>query len=305
MGSTRQGEAVRVAPSGIWSVLATPFDCTGKVDHGALRAEVQWLGELGVRGVIANGVTSEAHKLSHEERCSAAETVRAVLPEGLGLVIGILGSSRPLLGAAAERARALRPDAIMVWAASDPGVVTDQIEAMQDLVADASGAPVIMQDAAFFGPPPLQPEDIAGAVNRSNYVCGVKIESPRSVERMQAVQRRLERPVRLIGGQAGRFMPLEYEVGARAFFVGPGFPDLYLPIYQELASGGELPDSWRTLVPLLDFMFQSAEFAIACYKRLLVARGVIANAAPRSPGATLQPIEEKYLLRLGHELGLM
>ncbi|MEP0766345.1 MAG: dihydrodipicolinate synthase family protein [Fimbriimonadia bacterium] len=305
MAEVQQREPEVAAPAGIWSVLATPFDAKGEADYGALHAEVQWLAELGVRGVIVNGVTSEAHKLSHEERCLAAETVRAALPDGTGLVIGILEPSYPLIRSAANRAGVLEPDAVMVWPGFSPVVNAKQFEAMQNTAAEASGAPVIMQDAAFFGPPPLQPEDIAAAIDRNEWVCGVKVEAPRSIERMQAIQQRLERPVMLIGGQGGRFMPLEYEVGARAFFIGPGFPDLYLSVLRELEANGDLAHSWRRLVPLLDFMFQSAEFATACYKRLMVERGVFINAKPRAPGATLLPIEEKYLLRLGHELGLL
>lgn len=302
--ATRQ-EPITAAPTGIWSVLATPFDERGKIDLGALRAETQWIAGTGIRGVIANGVTSEANKLSQEERYAVAETIRAALPAGVGLVVGILEPSEPLIRRAAARAGELGPDAIMVWPGFSPSVNADLVATMQSIAAEASGAPLIMQDAAFFGPPPLQPGEIAAVFNRSEHVSGVKVEAPRSVERMCAVRDRTERPVTLIGGQGGRYLPLEYAVGARAFFIGPGFPELYLPVFEELEEGGDLPDGWRRLVPLLDFMFQSAEFAIACYKRLLVARGVLAESAPRSPGATLHPVEEQHLLRLARALGLL
>ena len=60
---------------GVFPALLTPYDKTGAVDHGALRALVRYNLEKGVNGFYVCGSTSEAFLLTHEERKAIVETI--------------------------------------------------------------------------------------------------------------------------------------------------------------------------------------------------------------------------------------
>lgn len=60
---------------GVTCAMITPFDEKGKVDHGALRAHVDFLLEKGVDCLYPLGTTGEMYKLKEEERKMTAETV--------------------------------------------------------------------------------------------------------------------------------------------------------------------------------------------------------------------------------------
>lgn len=61
--------------SGIIAMLITPFDKNENVDHGALRAEVDWCMAQGCQGVVATPSIGEFACLSNEERWKCFETV--------------------------------------------------------------------------------------------------------------------------------------------------------------------------------------------------------------------------------------
>src|SRR5205085_6798101 len=61
--------------SGVFSVLPTPFDPTGEVDHQGLQRVIDLFIAGGVDGVTALGVTSEVARLSERERGRVFETV--------------------------------------------------------------------------------------------------------------------------------------------------------------------------------------------------------------------------------------
>jgi len=52
---------------GTITAMVTPFDRTGAVDYGALKAFVDWQCESGVEGICAVGTSGESPTLTHEE----------------------------------------------------------------------------------------------------------------------------------------------------------------------------------------------------------------------------------------------
>ncbi|GGK50839.1 dihydrodipicolinate synthase family protein [Salinarimonas ramus] len=73
--------------SGPMPALTTPFDDTGAIDTGALRANVDHLLAAGATGVVACGCTGEFWALSHAERKALyADAVKAVAGRGTCIV---------------------------------------------------------------------------------------------------------------------------------------------------------------------------------------------------------------------------
>ena len=61
------------SPKGTITALATPFDASGAVDFGALRALVEWQAACGVEGICSVGTSGESPTLSHREHIEVVE----------------------------------------------------------------------------------------------------------------------------------------------------------------------------------------------------------------------------------------
>ena len=58
---------------GTITAMVTPFDRSGAVDYGALKAFVDWQCENGVEGICAVGTSGESPTLTHEEHHKVIE----------------------------------------------------------------------------------------------------------------------------------------------------------------------------------------------------------------------------------------
>src|SRR6476620_6399215 len=97
--------------SGVYNIMATPFDDGGELDEASLRRLTEFQLEAGADGLTILGIMGEAHKLLDEERL---QVMRAVLEQVAGrrpVVVGVsaggpdaaiwLGQQAAALGAAA------------------------------------------------------------------------------------------------------------------------------------------------------------------------------------------------------------
>lgn len=84
-------EAVRNTLTGILPPLSMPFDEQGNLVKGALKAQVDFMVDSGVRGVVVGGSTGEGHTLSHPEFIQAMreayEAVDGRVPFVAGLIV--------------------------------------------------------------------------------------------------------------------------------------------------------------------------------------------------------------------------
>jgi 4-hydroxy-tetrahydrodipicolinate synthase len=90
---------------GICPPLLTPFTADEELDERALRAEVQYLLEIGVHGLVLTGSTGEGHTLSEEETVRVA---RVAVHEARGRVPVMSGIIRDSTRDAVRYGRALR-----------------------------------------------------------------------------------------------------------------------------------------------------------------------------------------------------
>src|SRR5918999_1621896 len=91
---------------GIIPAVTTPFDERGEVDEAALAANVRFLLDAGVHGVVATGTMGEAGSLSAAERRrvvqAVAEAVDGRVPVIAGVSAGTPAAAIALAGDAAE-----------------------------------------------------------------------------------------------------------------------------------------------------------------------------------------------------------
>ena len=74
---------------GIIPAVTTPFDANGAVDTAGIAANVRFLLDAGVHGIVGTGTMGEAGSLSAGERKLVLETVVAAVDGAVPVIAGI------------------------------------------------------------------------------------------------------------------------------------------------------------------------------------------------------------------------
>ena len=103
-----------VAWGGVFTALATPYEASGKIDGGHLRALVDLLIEEGVAGLVVAGSTGEYYSLSARERIELFEAVKKHVGKKVKLIAGTSALSNVETLELTTRAKEMGFDGCMV-----------------------------------------------------------------------------------------------------------------------------------------------------------------------------------------------
>lgn len=163
--------------SGVLVPVTTPFDpVTGDVDVVGLRANLRWLLEHPVAGIVMGGSTGEAVLLDEDERRALLEAARSVIPGERLLVAGTGAEStratirltRSASDAGADAALVMPPS--FYKRAMTPEALRDHYLA----VADASPLPVIVYQVPLHLNTLELPTGLVAELSRHENVVGIK-----------------------------------------------------------------------------------------------------------------------------------
>lgn len=131
-------------PSGVLVALVTPVSESGGLDRAALERLVERVVAGGVRGVCPTGSTGEGPRLTRRERVAVAHAVRAVLPDDLPMVPGLVaGTAAEALEELGELAGAGATAALVAPPSYYP-MADDEVERLYVQLADASPLPLLL-----------------------------------------------------------------------------------------------------------------------------------------------------------------
>jgi 4-hydroxy-tetrahydrodipicolinate synthase len=129
---------------GIIPAVTTPFDAAGEVDIPALEANLTFLLDAGIHGLVATGTMGEAGSLDVAERRLVVETVAHVADGRVPVIAGVsAGTPTAVLGLAAAAVEA-GADAIMLLPPLGYRADDDEIVAYYRAVAEGAGVPVMV-----------------------------------------------------------------------------------------------------------------------------------------------------------------
>ena len=154
---------------GIVPAVTTPFDASGEVDATALAANVRFLLDAGVHGIVGTGTMGEAGSLSPAERRLVMETIADTVA-GSGPVIAGVSAGTPAasIAFAADAAEA-GARALMLLPPLGYRADARELEHFYRSVAEAAGLPVMLYNNPEASGVDLGPELIvrlAGAVEQ-------------------------------------------------------------------------------------------------------------------------------------------
>ena len=132
--------------SGIFNILATPFNADFAVDYDSLRRLARFQMDLGAQGLTILGVMGEAAKLSVDERRAVMDTIVETVAGAIPIVVGTSHSELATCIALSQAAFAAGADGVMIAPPpledkSDPAIL-----ALYSQIAESVSGAIVVQD---------------------------------------------------------------------------------------------------------------------------------------------------------------
>ena len=272
---------------GLVPILATPFNARGELDERGLRRLVRFQLASGADGVGIHGMASEAFTLDDEERDRLLAVVDDEVDGEVPMVVGAGGTALSPAIAQARRAAAGGADALMVMA---PNLVKHSPEQLVEFfaqLAEASGIPVMVQDAPAVTGVALT-ADLVARICREPGVDYVKTEAQPTAPWVASAVTALNGGARVLGGQNSLFLLEEYDRGAVGTMPASEMTDVLRTILDAYSLGDQdhAREVFNRVLPLLRYGLQPG-LAWAVHKHVLVERGIIAEPFVRAPAKAL------------------
>ena len=268
--------------SGVYNIMATPFDEQGVLDLASLRTLVDFQLEAGADGLTILGIMGEAHKLLDEEKL---EVIRTVLHQTRGRVPVVVGASaggpEQTLWLARESA-SLGATAIMCA----PPTNLRNLDAVYEYyrrVAAGSDIPIVVQDEPVATGVLMSAAFLARLCNEIEGCDAIKLEDAPTPQKVSQVRSLLGREVPIFGGLGGAQFYYELQRGAAGTMTGFAFTEILAQIYRSHRDGdiGAARSTFYRFLPLIAYEAQP-QVGLALRKELLKRRGAIACAVTQS-----------------------
>ena len=171
---------------GIIPAVTTPFSESGEVDTAGLAANVRFLLEAGVHGIVGTGTMGEAGSLDAGERRLVLETLAETVGGAVPVVAGVSSGTAAASIAYARDAAAAGADAVMLLPPLGYRADPAELEAFFATVADGAGLPVMLYNNPEASGVDLLAPAIAAIAERVDGVVAVK-ECSGDVRRIPAL----------------------------------------------------------------------------------------------------------------------
>lgn len=269
--------------SGIFNILATPFDVQGQVDTASLRRLVDFQLDKGAYGLTILGVLGEAAKLSVNERRLVLDTVVETVGGRVPVVVGTSHQKLDTCIQLSQAAFAAGAAGVMIAPPPMPDATDDDIIALYSRIADAVDGAIVVQDYPPVNGVIMSADMLAHLAEQIPAARYLKLEDPPLMEKISAIRDRTDR-FEIFGGLGGMFLLEELRRGASGTMTGFAFTEILVAVYQAFQAGrhAEAERIFDHYLPLIRYENQPV-INLTIRKELLYRRGAMDCAALRSP----------------------
>lgn len=290
---------------GIYPMLYAFFDASGRLDRGAMRAQVELCIASGVHGIAALGLGTEVGKLSPEERRSVLEWAAEDVAGRLPLAITAFGATpkeqSAFVQAAAERGAH--------WAILQPprieGLSEAELVSFFGQIADASSLPIAIQNAPEYIGVGLTDCGLDLLSRQHPNVRLVKAEGPALAVR-GLIELTAGRMI-VFNGRGGLELTDNLRAGCAGMVPSVETCHVQSRIFELMRTGhaaeeAEAERLYAAILPLIVFLMQSID-RLLCYGKRLTARRIgMRDVHDRQPALAPTPFGLDSLER--HARGL-
>lgn len=290
--------------TGIFSIMATPFDAQGKIDEQSLRALTEFQIKAGVAGMTILGILGEYHKLTEAERDLVTRTIIDQTAGRVPVIVGTSAAGTDVAIHYSEMARNAGASGLMVA----PPLNVKNLDAVLEYyrrIDQAVDLPIIVQDEPVTTGVLMPPVFLARLLKEVPHACGIKLEEPPTPTKASKVLE-LAPDAAIFGGLGGVYFLEEMNRGCVGTMTGFAFPEILLEIYNHFVSGdrAKAQEVFFRYNPIFRFEGQQG-VGLAIRKEIFKRRGLIKNASLRHPGVSLDKGTAEELTAVLAAMGLI
>ena len=288
---------------GVISILQTPYRDDYSIDRETLRREVDWVFECRANGV-GLAMASEVSRFTDEERDGmVGDVVKAVA--GRGPVVASVGAES--IWQAVRHAKAAAAAGADMLMAIPPAInrpLPDELDAYFSAILDATGLPLIVQDASGYLGNPIPVAAQAALFERYGDRVLFKPEAPPRGANLSALRDATGGRAAIFEGTGGSTLMDSYPRGIRGTMPGADVPWALVALWEALETGdmrraAEIHAPVGAMVSLM----HNLDAFLAVFKLLLREQGIFKNTIIRPPLATrLDPETIREVMRLYADL---
>jgi 4-hydroxy-tetrahydrodipicolinate synthase len=269
---------------GIYPMLYSFFGADGRLDRGAIEAEVEACISQGVHGIAVGGLGSECNKLATAERRLlmdwAAEAVAGRVPLSVTIAENSLAGQQDVV----RSAQALGASWVVLQPPPAPGASEAELIRFFGSVAEASELPVGIQNAPQFIGVGLSTAGLLAMSEQHPNISILKAEGPAATH-IAPLAAEAGDKFRLFNGRAGIDITDSLRAGCHGIIPGVETCDRQVRIYESMAAGEEQDADrmFAEILPLLSFLMLGIEHFVCYGKRLAARRLGIGSVHDRMP----------------------
>jgi 4-hydroxy-tetrahydrodipicolinate synthase len=275
--------------TGIFNILATPFDPALQVDWDSLRNLVNFQIDKGAYGLTILGVLGEAAKLSVDERNRVVETVIETTAGRVPIVVGVSHPETATCIALSKAAFTAGAAGVMIAPPRMQNPTDEAVTALYSEIAASIDQPIVVQDFPPVNGVFMSPDLLATLAEKIPNIRHLKLEDPPLMEKISAIRARTDK-YEIFGGLGGMFLLEELKRGAAGTMTGFAFTEILVAVFDAFSDGRflEAQLTFDRYLPLIRYENQPV-INLTIRKELLRRRGAIATALLRDP---FTPIDE-------------
>jgi 4-hydroxy-tetrahydrodipicolinate synthase len=291
---------------GVFIISATPFKESGALDTESTKKLIDFYIEKGVHGITILGVMGEAPKLTPGESELFISTVLKQVNQQVPVIVGVSNAGLGNLAKLSNMSMEMGAAGIMVAPPMGLGTETKIYNYFSNVFnALGDDIPVCYQDYPFLTKSEISLETFNRLVNDFNQLVMLKHEEWPGLDKLSKVKASIQdggiRPISVLTGNGGLYLPQELQRGADGAMTGFAYPEMLVEVYN-LHKKGKIDaaeDLFDTYLPLVRYE-QQPGFGLAIRKEILFRRGAIDCSKVRDPGPRMS---DKDLTELSRIIG--
>jgi 4-hydroxy-tetrahydrodipicolinate synthase len=269
--------------TGIFNIMATPFDQDKQVDWVSLRNLTNFQIDIGAYGLTILGVLGEAAKLSVDERKKVVETVIETAADRVPVVVGVSHPETQTVIDLSKGAFTAGAAGVMIAPPRMQNPTDEAVMALYSDIAASIDQPIVVQDFPPVNGVIMSPDLLAALAEKIPNIRHLKLEDPPLMEKIGAICERTDK-YEIFGGLGGMFLLEELRRGASGTMTGFAFTEILVAVFQAFSEGkmSEAERIFDHYLPLIRFENQPV-INLTIRKELLRQRGAMATALLRDP----------------------
>ncbi len=290
------------AMRGVFPILITPFDDSGRIDEESLRKLVEFNVQAGIHGLgVALG--SEVFKFSEAERGLVTRIVVDQVRGRIPVVINTGAASTSLAVLYSKMAEEQGANALMIMPPSFIPVSPTEAREYFKAISDEITIPIFLQDTPTTPIPAGLARQMA---EESQWVRYIKVESIPPAAKVADAVAQAGDVLTIFGGAGGGYFIEEMRRGSVGTMPFCSQPEAFVEVWDRFQSGDEAGARAtfdRVIAPINRVSAQATGAYYHVNKELLRQRGIIASAHVRHPsGPPLDDLTRRELQAIIDEL---